>query len=1241
MRSQYRDPAVARRFERTSSRPPRSAAPRLFGAFAIGLLSLLGVPTLTHAQQVEATSVAAAQAVNDYDITGGPLADALHQFSEQSGIQVFFETELVEGKRAPALTSRIDAEEALVRILTGSGLVYSFVNDRTLVLRREGDPAPNVDGAALGGTTVAQASGDTPPPTATPTSIDEARRGGVEEIIVTGQKKAERMQDVPIAISAFSMEELDAKKVEGGFDLLKAIPNVTFSKTNFTGYNFQIRGIGTQAVSATTDPGVAVSLNNTTLIANRLFEQEYLDIERVEVLRGPQGTLYGRNATAGVINVITAKPVLGEHSGAFKVEAGNFSAQRLRGHYNLPLGDNFALRGAFASTVRDGYGVNQFDNSDVDDRDLWSGRLTLGWQPTDRLRANLMWERFREDDQRVRSIKQLCHRDEGLENVAGLDLNTLTSMSDGYTKQQIMQAQLTQGCLPGSLYDDAAFGVPNGSAIPFVSVGRLSAFAGATGYNPYLRGSPDDAPCDIYKTRINFGFINLCHEDPFEGAVQSRDLRTIHSEIKPSYYAESDIFELSLDFDISDELVLSSQTVYATDGVRSTQDMNRFGTTGGFFEDTAAVCGAQFAFFPCNPGGFSGGTVADIAPYGEFCDPQLGCSDRYQAVDLSRSDSTQFNQELRLVSSFDGPLNYSMGANFTRFTTVNDYFVFINTLSALSMTPPFRGTRSIDLAAAGPILLLCTDVDGEPPTFGTTVDCLYRDTQTLDELANGGNPEGHNYFLSRNPYELNSAAMFGELYWNVTDTLKITGGMRITWDQKTFTPVPSQTLLTDFRQSAGRYTDPSQCRSYDLNNVCANQGSAVGGRGYPAEPDIVQEWVEPTGRLGFDWKPMLSSNWLDETLVYAFYTRGYKAGGANPPGVAEPSRSFIESAQGAVVPRVFEAEYVNAVELGTKNRMFDGRLTANASLFYYDYENYQVSKIVNRTSANENFDATVWGAELELIFAPTQYTLLNASLGYLRTRIADGEESIDLMNRTQSGGRMFITAQPNPNFDPTLTPRPRDEYVAGLDAPADQQLLAFDDWVLVKPSIQQTSNCVAPAELVRASIENSIFFDALSRFCPGGTLTASSYSYELVEGADVLFNSLTDAPNGGAGFMADLGGKELPSAPRHTVSLGGQQTLPLPRGWDLTGRVDWYWQDQSYARVYNTEYDRLRAWNTTNFSMWLNHAASGIRIEAYVKNAFDDTPITGTFLGSDDTALPTNVFTLDPRLIGVSFSKQF
>ena len=80
---------------------------------------------------------------------------------------------------------------------------------------------------------------------------------------------------------------------------MKEVPNLTFSKTNFTGYNLQIRGIGTQAISVTIDPAVAVAFNDTPFLRNHFFEQEFYDLSQVEILRGPQGTLFGRNANAG------------------------------------------------------------------------------------------------------------------------------------------------------------------------------------------------------------------------------------------------------------------------------------------------------------------------------------------------------------------------------------------------------------------------------------------------------------------------------------------------------------------------------------------------------------------------------------------------------------------------------------------------------------------------------------------------------------------------------------------------------------------------------------------------------------------------------------------------------------------------------------------------------------------------------------------------------------------------------
>src|SRR3546814_2047722 len=117
---------------------------------------------------------------------------------------------------------------------------------------------------------------------------------------------------------------------------------------------------------------------------------------------------------------------------------------------------------------------------------------------------------------------------------------------------------------------------------------------------------------------------------------------------------------------------------------------------------------------------------------------------------------------------------------------------------------------------------------------------------------------GHNYFRSKNPYKLTSSALFGELYYNIRDDLKLTAGFRYTEDRKTFTPVPSQVLLA--RSLIG--------------------GGTVSA-GYPEDPPIKQKWGEWTERIRLDWKTDVG--FTDETLPYACYSRGYKMRSANPP----------------------------------------------------------------------------------------------------------------------------------------------------------------------------------------------------------------------------------------------------------------------------------------------------------------------------------------------------------------------
>src|SRR5690606_24194514 len=119
---------------------------------------------------------------------------------------------------------------------------------------------------------------------------------------------------------------------------------------------------------------------------------------------------------------------------------------------------------------------------------------------------------------------------------------------------------------------------------------------------------------------------------------------------------------------------------------------------------------------------------------------------------------------------------------------------------------------------------------------------------------------------------------------------------------------------------------------------CLFFGSAPGGRGYPANPDIIQQWREPTGRVIVDWKPDLG--FTDETMLYASYSHGYKGGGANPPSIAPPAGFLLNHFQGEAIAPTFEPEFIDAFELGTKNTLLGGGLILNATAFYYDYEGY-------------------------------------------------------------------------------------------------------------------------------------------------------------------------------------------------------------------------------------------------------------------------------------------------------------
>ena len=195
-------------------------------------------------------------------------------------------------------------------------------------------------------------------------AADEADQG-IEEVIVTARRTEESLQEVPVAVTAFSAEGIEARQIINTSDIQLNVPNVSFTNTNFSGNSFSIRGIGRLVTAGTGEAGVSAHVNDIPIVSN-LVTTEYYDMERIEVLRGPQGTLYGRNATGGVVNFITKKPEIGSVGGYLEAEVGDYSHQRVRYAINLPLGERLAIRAAGSTLEREGYTENLFELYDVD-----------------------------------------------------------------------------------------------------------------------------------------------------------------------------------------------------------------------------------------------------------------------------------------------------------------------------------------------------------------------------------------------------------------------------------------------------------------------------------------------------------------------------------------------------------------------------------------------------------------------------------------------------------------------------------------------------------------------------------------------------------------------------------------------------------------------------------------------------------------------------------------------------------
>ena len=566
--------------------------------------------------------------------------------------------------------------------------------------------------------------GQTPTTEDATTQVPDGPTAGLgSDIVVTAQRQSQRLQDVPIAVSAFTAEGLERQQIKNPLDLQLTLPNVQFTKTNFTSSSsLTIRGIGDLCVGVTCDAATAIHLNDEPLFATPFFQTEFYDVERIEVLRGPQGTLFGRNATAGVVNIASAKPDLTAFGASGEFEYGNYDSKRARAMINIPITETIGVRLAGFYLNRDGYTRNLFDRSRVDDRDLYSVRGTLRFEPSADTTLDIIGSYFREKDSRLRSQKQLCQRD----------------------------PTGTLGCLPGRL----EFGATNTNAT--FAPGTLPSREFLA-----IRGIP-----------AAFGLGSLYGPDVNANFTNPADVRTINSDFRPEFFNEELViqgkfrqtlgrFNLSLSGTYQDTKVDSRQDYLFSVADRSIAQpgLNTLaaaaaglipGLPASYFAPIAA------ALIPNGPAGNLCTSETETTGTGAFGGFKV-CAPTPLDFDRSNQSQRSYSGEAILSSDLDGPINFLVGGIYSDYrVTENSYYVnsfYIDYLAGVLGTFTALGNRNSATGAPAPL----------PPSFLATP---YSRNNTTD-------------------YRLKSYGLFGEAYLELGDRLKLTGGLRYNNDRKT------------------------------------------------------------------------------------------------------------------------------------------------------------------------------------------------------------------------------------------------------------------------------------------------------------------------------------------------------------------------------------------------------------------------------------------------------------------------
>ena len=683
-------------------------------------------------------------------------------------------------------------------------------------------------------------------------------RYALEEIVVTARRTEEGLQDAPLAVTALSGADLENRSAVDVIDFADVAPNVNFkSGGNISGFGaapvVTIRGVGQSDFVINTDPAVGIYTDGVYLGRSIGSVLDLVDVERVEALRGPQGTLFGRNSIGGAINVIAKKPdPTAGLTGYTSASVGENGYLLLRGSLNVPINDTVAFRGSVVHRERDGYiEALQYDDVDLGEENVTAFRGALRWEPTDNFTLDLDGDVTSRNDSAAPNIPVL-----------------FGDLGVGETNLTISGVGDEAPGLSSSLFARRFNGEPFQGPPPLA-------------LNP---GTP------IRQEFIDLGFLPDASVNCADPAIRD----TSPACLGNFYAASADGGTNQTWFDGDGNIVEPDQELDAYGaGLRLTYEHDNF-----TLKTITSFRGFDSSFFNSSPA------------------PIFIASNNNEQFDVD-----QFSQEITIEgTSLNDRLQWIVGG----FYFTEDGNELVRTVFPLA-----------------------------PPSVNVS----------RDVLPTGG--------LEERFIDNESVGGFGQLAYDITDTVTLTGGIRVTNETKEV------------------QVDTTTVNVANVTNV-----------------GVVQDELDIT-----ETNFLVNVSWAatDDTLVYAQFSDGFRSGGfpaRTPPGSTVPFEDLV-----------YDPEFVDSYEIGVKTTLFDGAVRANLAVFRSEYTDQQLNVtaldpfIGNPILTVANVaDSVIQGVELEANWLVTDNFRIDTSVGYL---------DAELDEITAEGGSFILNDNSNIRRDIT------------------------------------------------------------------------------------------------------------------------------------------------------------------------------------------------------------------------------